>query len=73
LIRAVSDMRAQMERIMFASAAIGYFREKPMHEHSGIIRAIEKRDAAPARRLMWEHIFISKERVLRVASKDSRI
>jgi len=73
LIRAVTDMRSHMERIMFTSAEFGYYGEMPMHEHSGILKAIEKRDAKSARERMWEHIYISKDRVLRVASKGSRV
>lgn len=73
LIRAVADMRCQMERIMFTSAEFGYFGEMPMREHSNILKAIEKRDAKLARERMWEHIYISKDRVLRVASRGSQI
>src|SRR3984893_14004606 len=45
LVRAVADMRCQMERIMYASLDIGYHGELPTSEHRGIVEAIQKRDA----------------------------
>ena len=71
LIRAVSDMRSQMERIMYASIDAGYYGESPVNEHRGIVEAIESRDAVLARKRMCEHIFISKDKVLRLASGNS--
>jgi GntR family transcriptional regulator, rspAB operon transcriptional repressor len=73
LVRAVADMRCQMERIMFASLDIGYHGELPSSEHRGIVEAIQKRDAQLARKRMCDHIYISKDKVLRVATRGSRL
>jgi DNA-binding GntR family transcriptional regulator len=73
LIRAVADMRCQMERIMFASVDVGYYGELPVREHREIVEAIQKHDAPLARKCMCEHIYISKEKVLRIASHGSRL
>jgi DNA-binding GntR family transcriptional regulator len=73
LIRAVADMRSQMERIMYASIDAGYYGELPVREHCGIVQAIQNRDASLARKLMCDHIYISKDKVLRLASGTSRI
>jgi DNA-binding GntR family transcriptional regulator len=73
LIRAVANMRAQMERIMYASIDAGYYGELPVSEHCGIIEAIRTREAALARKLMCDHIYISKDKVLRLASGSSRL
>src|ERR1700743_2520040 len=73
LVRAVADMRCQMERIMYASLDIGYHSELPTSEHRGIVEAIKKRDAQLARKRMCDHIYISKDKVLRVATRGSRL
>jgi DNA-binding GntR family transcriptional regulator len=73
LVRAVADMRCQMERIMYASLDIGYHGELPTSEHCGIVEAIQKRDAHLARKRMCDHIYISKDKVLRVATRGSRL
>jgi GntR family transcriptional regulator, rspAB operon transcriptional repressor len=73
LIRAVADMRSQMERIMYASIDAGYYGELPVREHCGVVEAIQNRDAALARKRMCEHIYISKDKVLRLASGNSRL
>jgi DNA-binding GntR family transcriptional regulator len=73
LIRAVEDMRCQMERIMYASVEIGYYGEMPMHEHFNILQAIQQRDAPLARKRMCDHVYISKDKVLGVASRGSRL
>lgn len=73
LIRAVADMRSQMERIMYASIDAGYYGELPVTEHCGIIEAIQSRDASLARKRMCDHIYISKDKVLRLASGNSRL
>jgi len=70
LVRAVSDMRCHMERIMYAAIDIGYYGEAPVQEHSEIIRAIRQQDDERARRLMYEHIIQSRRKVLRLASGD---
>ncbi len=68
LARGVADMRNQMERIMFAAIDIGYYGEMPTREHLGILEAIRNRDPQLARKRMCDHIFISKDKVLRLAS-----
>lgn len=68
IVEAVSDVRCQMERIMFAAIDIGYYGEVPAREHSEILDAIRRRDSAAARRLMIEHIVGSKDKVLLLAS-----
>lgn len=73
LIRAVADMRSQMERIMFAAIDGGYYGELPRREHCDIIDAIQRRDPQLARKRMCDHIYISKDKVLRIASGGSRL
>ncbi|HJY87105.1 MAG TPA: GntR family transcriptional regulator, partial [Candidatus Acidoferrales bacterium] len=68
LVRAVSDMRCHMERLMYAAIDIGYYGEAPVQEHCAIIRAICRHDADLARRLMYDHILQSRGKVLRLAS-----
>jgi GntR family transcriptional regulator, rspAB operon transcriptional repressor len=73
LVRAVSDMRCHMERVMYAAIDIGYYGEAPVQEHSEIIQAIRRHDADVARRLMYDHILQSRGKVLRLASGDHRV
>ena len=68
LLRAVTDVRCHMERIMYAAIDIGYYGEVPAREHTQIVEAIRKRDASLARRHMYDHIIGSKQKVLRLAS-----
>ena len=70
LVRAVSDMRCHMERVMYAAIDIGYYGEAPVQEHSEIIKAIRSRDGDLARRLTYDHILQSRGKVLRLASGD---
>jgi len=68
LVRAVSEARSQMERIMLAAVDINYFGELPSREHLAILSAIRERDPERARQLMHQHIMQSKDKVLGVAS-----
>jgi GntR family transcriptional regulator, rspAB operon transcriptional repressor len=68
LVRAVEDARCQMERIMYAAIDIGYYGEMPVKEHMEILRAIQERNPSLARKVMYQHIFGSKHRVLQLAS-----
>jgi len=68
LVRAVSEARSQMERIMLAAVDINYFGELPGREHLAILAAIRDRDAERARQQMHDHIMQSKDKVLGVAS-----
>jgi len=67
LVRAVSDMRCHMERIMYAAIDIGYYGEAPVKEHVDIVEAIRRHDSDLARRLMYEHILQSRAKVLSLA------
>lgn len=73
LVRAVSDVRCQMERIMYASIDIGYYGEVPVREHRDILSAIRERQPEEARRLMQQHIVLSKDKVLQLAHRGSRV
>ena len=72
LVNAVRAVRCQMERIMFAAIDIDYYGESPAKEHAAILDAIQARDSERARQAMQEHIFISKDKVLQLAS-NSRV
>ena len=67
VLRAVRDVRCQMERIMFAAIDIGYYGEVPAREHTEILAAVHRRDPLAARKLMYEHIVGSKDKVLQLA------
>lgn len=71
LVRAVEGARSQMERIMYAAIDIGYYGELPLQEHIDILEAIRARNPELARKLMYQHIFGSKDRVLQLASSGS--
>lgn len=68
LVKAVSEARSQMERIMLAAIDIHYFGEVPGREHLAILNAIRERDSERARQLMHDHIMQSKDKVMGVAS-----
>jgi GntR family transcriptional regulator, rspAB operon transcriptional repressor len=72
IVRAVADMRCQMERIMYASVEIGYYGEMPLREHINILKAIQNREGPLARARMCEHVYVSKNKVLGVANRGSR-
>ena len=71
VVRAVTEVRCHMERIMFAAIDIGYYGEVPAREHTKILEAICERDALLARKLMYDHIVGSKDKVLQLASGRS--
>lgn len=71
LVRAVSEARCQMERIMFAAIDIQYFGEVPTREHREIIKAIREHNPEAARRLMYDHITQSKDKVLRLTTSSA--
>jgi len=73
LVRAVSDMRCHMERVMYAAIDIGYYGEAPVQEHSEIIKAIRRHDGDRARRLTYDHILQSRGKVLERASADHQL
>ena len=73
LVRAVSDMRCHMERVMYLAIDIGYYGEAPVKEHTEIVDAIRRHDADMARRLMYEHIIQSRAKVLSLAQGEHQI
>ena len=73
VVRAVTDVRCQMERITFAAIDIGYYGEVPAREHTEILEAIRRRDGHAARKLMYDHIVGSKDKVLQLASGSSSL
>jgi len=66
LVRAISEARSQMERIMYAAIDIHYFGEVPTREHQEIIKAIRLHNPEAARKSMHDHISQSKDKVLRL-------
>jgi DNA-binding GntR family transcriptional regulator len=66
LVRAISEARSQMERIMYAAIDIHYYGEVPTQEHQDIIRAIRQHNPEAARKSMYVHISQSKDKVLRL-------
>jgi GntR family transcriptional regulator, rspAB operon transcriptional repressor len=72
LVRAVSEARCQMERIMYAAIDIHYYGEVPTREHTDIMRAIREHDPETARKLMYDHIVQSKSKVLRITRDPGR-
>lgn len=73
LVRAVSEARCYMERIMYAAIDIHYYGEVPSREHREILKAIQEHDPDLARQRMYEHIMQSKSKVLRLASTSAAI
>ncbi len=71
LVRAVSEARCQMERIMYAAIDIHYFGEVPTLEHRQIMTAIREHNAAAARAHMHDHIIQSKGKVLRLTNSSA--
>ncbi len=71
VLRAIHEVRCQMERIMFAAIDIGYYGEVPAREHTDILEAIRGHDAVTARKLMYKHIVGSKDKVLQLAAGRS--
>ncbi len=75
LVRAVAQMRAQTDRILFAAAEaiqLRYYGELPAREHMAILGAISRNDPELARRLMREHIIGGKNKILDLARRDMR-
>lgn len=70
LVRAVSEARCQMERVMYAAIDIHYFGEVPMPEHRQIMTAILEHNPDAARRHRHEHIIQSKGKVLRLTGSS---
>jgi len=68
LIRAVSEARSQMERIMYAAIDIHYYGEVPTREHKEIMKAIRERNPDAARKCMYKHIIQSKDKVFRLTT-----
>jgi len=71
LVRAVSEARCQMERIMYAAIDIHYYGEVPTREHKAIMRAIREHKPDAARKHMYDHIVQSKDKVLRLTTSSA--
>jgi DNA-binding GntR family transcriptional regulator len=72
LVKAVSEARCQMERIMYAAIDIHYFGEVPTREHRQIMTAILEHNPDAARRRMHDHIIQSKGKVLQLTHSAPR-
>jgi len=70
MVRTVTDMRCQMERVMYAAIDIDYYGEAPVREHCDILDAIKRHDRDQARQLMYDHILGSRGKVVRLAADD---
>lgn len=77
LVKAVSQMRCQMERILFAGIgsldASYYYGDLPVHGHQGILQAIKEGNGKAARKLMHDHILSAKEEVIQMVQNESRL
>ncbi len=71
LVRAVTEARSLMERIMYAAIDINYYGEVPTQEHRDIIKAIREHDPEAAQKRMYDHIVQSKRKVLRLTTPSS--
>ena len=71
LVRAVSEARCQMERIMYAAIDIHYYGEVPTREHIDIMKAIREHNPDAARKHMYDHIIQSKDKVLRLTTSSA--
>ena len=71
LVRAVTEARSLMERIMYAAIDINYYGEVPTQEHHDIIKAIREHHPEAARKCMHAHIVQSKRKVLRLTTPSS--
>src|SRR5262249_51464875 len=77
LVRAISEMRCQMERILFAGIdaldASYYYGDLPVRGHQAILRAIKGGNASLARKLMHDHIMSAKEEVIQMVHSGARL
>lgn len=77
LVRAVSEMRCQMERILFSGIdaldTSYYYGDLPVRGHLGILRAIKEGNVKSAKKLMHEHIMSAKEEVINMVQNGSRL
>lgn len=66
LVNAVADLRAHIERLLYAAINLGDYCAVLTREHEEIYQAIRDRDPRTARRLMLEHVTGSREKILRL-------
>jgi DNA-binding GntR family transcriptional regulator len=64
LLRAVTDLRASIERLLYAGLELGNYAPGLAQEHRAIFTAIRKRDDKAARELMQQHISGSKHKII---------
>jgi len=77
LIKSVTDMRCQMERILYAAVDAlepnYYYGDLPVRGHEAVLRAIKNRDTKLARKTMCEHITSAKNEIFKLVSIGSRL
>ena len=77
LVKAVSDMRCQMERILFGAIdALDpnyYYGDLPVRGHQVILDSIKRGDAKLARECMYDHITSAKSEVIQLIANGSRL
>ncbi len=66
LIDSVADLRAHMERLLYAAINLGDYGDVLAGEHTKIYDAIKNRDSPASRRLMFEHVVGSRDKLLRL-------
>ena len=66
LTRTVSDLRNQIERLLYATIDIGEYGALIARQHCDILRAIKNRNSQLAKKLMLEHVSLSRTKVLQL-------
>lgn len=64
LLRAVTDLRASIERLLYAGLVHGNYAPGLSQEHRSLFEAVRKRDVAAARQVMQEHVTGSKHKII---------
>lgn len=66
LVRAVADLRCQIERLLYATIDIGDYGAMLSREHANILKAIKSKKPPLAKKLMLEHVSKSRAKVLQL-------
>jgi GntR family transcriptional regulator, rspAB operon transcriptional repressor len=64
LLRAVTDLRASTERLLYAGLELGNYAPGLSQEHRALFDAIRKSNPAAARQVMQEHVTGSKQKII---------
>ncbi|MDX2030065.1 MAG: GntR family transcriptional regulator [Blastocatellia bacterium] len=64
LLRAVTDLRASIERLLYAGLELGNYAPGLSQEHRSLFEAVRRRDAEAAQRVMQEHVTGSKHKII---------